>query len=118
MRPIPLFLSIIFFCTVSSSYAQPVRSPKARADAEAHWMHDSVHLTPAQMSKIQPILLNYQQQMDNSGKDDKKQHALMAGKDRDIKKILDQRQYKIYYRREEQIRALPKRDPNARRQPY
>ena len=116
MRYFLLFLPGLIFCTLSN--AQPVRSPKARADADARWMHDSLHLSSQQFSKVQPVLLNYQQQMDESSNDAKKQSTLMAKKDADIKPILNRWQYKVYYRREEQIRALPKRDPGARHQPY
>ena len=116
MRSAHFILAILLFTI--TSYAQPVHSPKYRADAETQWMQDSLHLSAEQLTKVKPIVLYYQQHMDQNSSDTKRQHALMSLKDRDLKAILDKKQYKIYYRREKQIRALPKRDPNARHQPY
>jgi len=116
MRSVSFILAILLFSVVS--HAQPVHSPKARAEAETQWMQDSLHLSSSQLSKVQPILLSYQQQIDLNSSDSNRQHALMSEKDHDLKAILDKKQYKIYYRREKQIRALPKRDPNARHQAY
>ena len=117
MRPGHFLLFIFLFFTFASN-AQPVRSPKARATAESQWMQDSLHTTAAQMEKINPILLNYQQQMDQNYGNDKKQKDLMQEKDSSLKGILSKEQYKIYYRREEQIRALPKRNHTGPHQPY
>ena len=111
-------LLILFLLCSIASFAQPVWSPQVRATREARWMQDSLHLTAEQLQKANPILLNYQQQMDKNSGDDKKQHQLMKGKDAALKAILDKEQFKKYYRREEQIRALPKPNRSGPHQAY
>ena len=81
-------------------------------------MRDSLHLTAAQVQKASPVSLNYQLQMDNAHGASKKEHAAMKKKDAGMKSVLTATQYKKYYRREKQIRALPKRDQTGRHQAY
>jgi len=81
-------------------------------------MQDSLHLTTEQMQKVSPVLLNYQQKVDLSGNAVKKNKALMQHKDAEMKAILNKEQYKKYYRRENQIRALPKPNHSGLHQPY
>src|SRR5208283_1466738 len=94
-------LLIICLLSAVASVAQPVWSPSVRAKREAQWMQDSLSPSPEQMQQVNPILLRYQQEMDKSFGDDKKQHALMMEKDHALKAILNKDQYKKYYRREE-----------------
>jgi hypothetical protein len=117
MKPYNCLLIACLLCT-ATSFAQPVWSPKVRATREAKWMQDSLHLTPDQLQMANPILLNYQEQMDKNSGNDKKQHDLMKKKDSALKAILDKGQFKKYYRREEQIRALPKPNHSGPHQPY
>ena len=117
MRLNQFLLFILLFCTLASN-AQPVWSPKVRATREAQWMQDSLHITTGQLEKAKPILLTYQQKMDQNNGNDKKQKELMHEKDRSLKDILDKEQYKKYYRREQQIRSLPKRPLSGPHQPY
>ena len=117
MKPGNFLLVLILVCSVAVS-AQPVWSPQVRAKKDAEWMHDSLHMTPAQMEKANPILLNYQQEMDQTGGSAVKSHELMKKKDAAMKSILNKEQYKKYYRREKQIRAIPKPNYKGPHQPY
>jgi hypothetical protein len=81
-------------------------------------MQDSLHISPEQLEKVKPVLLNYQLAMDSSYGDDKKQAQVMKEEDRSLKSILDKEQFKKYYRREEQVRSLPKRPRSGPHQPY
>ena len=81
-------------------------------------MQDSLHLTTEQMQKVNPVLLNYQKNIDLSGNAVKKNKALMQHKDAEMKTILNKEQYKKYYRREKQIRAIPKPNHSGPHQPY
>jgi len=85
---------------------------------EMEWMRDSLHLTPAQVPRATVVSGNYQQQMDNAHGSTKKERAAMKRKDAAMKKILTSAQYKKYYRREKQIRALPKPNHTGQRQAY
>lgn len=117
MKPGNCLLALLLICSVAVS-AQPVWSPQLRATRYAEWMRDSLHLSTEQLEKVKPVLLNYEQHIDLAGKDTKRNHALMQEKDKAMKSILDKEQYKKYYRREKQIRALPKPNYKGPHQPY
>ena len=117
MKPAKFLIVIVMCCAIGAA-AQPVWSPEVRAKREAQWMQDSLHLTAEQLQKVTPILLTYQQQMDQNSGAGKKQQQLMKKKDSALKEILAKEQYKKYYRREKQIRALPKPNHSGPHQPY
>ena len=85
---------------------------------EMEWMRDSLKITPAQERKAGPVSLKYQRQKDDAHGSVKKEQAAMKKKDAALKTILTPGQYKVYYRREKQIRALPKRKHNGQHQAY
>ena len=111
-------LPAMFVLFSFASYAQPVWSPGKRAEMEEQWMQDSLHITPAQLQKISPVVLRYQQEKDKAKDSDKRQQQLIREKDKAVKAILDKDQYKLYYRREKRIRAMPKRVYTGGHQPY
>ncbi len=82
------------------------------------WMRDSLHLEPAQEKKVRPISIDFQKQMDLASGSEQKQHELMRKKDAAMKHILNHEQYKLYYRREQEIRARPKPDRGGKHQAY
>ena len=90
-----------------ASYAQPRWSPEVRSQREIQWMQDSLHITAAQLNRINGISLSYQQDMDNAaavpGKI-KKQASLMRNKDAKMKTILNKKQYSRYFKREQLLR--------------
>ena len=98
--------------------AQPVWSPEKRAEMEMEWMRDSLRLTPTQAKKAHPVSLNYQKKMAETGGSKTKQHDLMQKKDGAMKHILNPEQYKVYYRREEEIRSRPEPSHSGKRQAY
>ena len=106
---------LLILCASASitSFAQPVWSPQKRSEMEMEWMRDSLHLTPAQQQKASPVSLRFQQQLDNAHGSSKKEQAAMKKKDAAMRSIFTSAQYKKYYRREKQIRALPKPDRRA-----
>ncbi len=101
-----------------SGMAQPVWSPGKRADMEMEWMRDSLHVTPAQEKRISPTTANFQKQMDETNGSAKKQNELMRKKDATMRHILNREQYKLYYRREQEIRSRPKPNRGGGRQAY
>ena len=101
-----------------SAAAQPVWSPQKRAQIEMEWMRDSLHLTPVQEKKAGSVVLNFQKQMDGASGSEKKQHELMRKKDVVMQRILNPEQYKLYYRREQEIRSRPKPNHTGKHQAY
>ena len=82
------------------------------------WMRDSLHLTPVQEKKAGSVVLNFQKQMDGASGSEKKQHELMRKKDVVMQRILNPEQYKLYYRREQEIRSRPKPNHTGKHQAY
>ena len=110
-------LVVCLFCTMIS-FAQPVWSTGKRSEMEMGWLRDSLHLTPTQAQKAGSVSLTYQEQMDKAHGSAKKEKAAMKKKDSGMKSILTTEQFKAYYRREKQIRALPRPKNNGIHQPY
>lgn len=105
-------LSLLLFCSFAS-FAQPRYSPEVRAEKEAQWMTDSLHITPEQSKKVHDISLTYNQQMDKasqlpSKQKDKAQQHLINKKDADLKTILNKEQYRKYCKWGKQIRKMGK----------
>ena len=112
-----VFLAICISLSFSV-VAQPVWSPAKRAELEMEWMRDSLHLTAAQEKKVNPVATNFQKQMDAASGAEKKQQELMRKKDAAMRRILNREQYKLYYRREQEIRSRPKPDRGGKHQAY
>ena len=115
-------LSLLIFCFFTS-FAQPRYSPGIRAEREAQWMTDSLHISPEQSKKVQAISLDYNQQMDKASelpdKQKKKtQQRLINKKDADLKAVLNKEQYQKYYKREKLIRARGETHYTGPHQPY
>ncbi len=117
MKRIGILLAVCIWLSLSG-YAQPVWSPEKRAQMELEWMRDSLRLTPVQEKKARPVSVNFQKQMDGADGAEKKQQDLMRKKDAAMKRILNGEQYKLYYRREQEIRSRPKPDRSGKRQAY
>jgi hypothetical protein len=114
---------LFMFCS-GASFAQPRYSPAIRTERTMQWMHDSLHITPAQAEKINKIELSYEQNMDkaNDAADkrykERTQKQLMHKKDANIKAVLkNERSYQRYYKREKQIREIESRVYNGPHQP-
>lgn len=110
------FLILGLLLSSSVGFAQPVWSPETRAERETAWMRDSLNVTEAQAVKINRIELTYHQQMDKVGdKNGRSAKTLRRKKDKDMKALLNKKQYQRYYRREEAMREVERKkkvDPN------
>lgn len=97
---------------IPAAFAQPRMSPGLRADRETEWMRDSLHISNEQAKKVNAISLKYNEEMDKFGalppkQKAKKQKPLMSRKDADIKNVLcNEAHYKMYMRREKEIRRI------------
>ena len=121
MRLTSGILFLLAFCSVTA-FAQPRYSPAVRAEREAQWMSDSLHITPDQSKKVEVVSLSYNQEMDKTvelkgKKKDKARERIMNKKDAGMKAILTKQQYKIYYSREKQGRKAQKPEPKGPHQP-
>ena len=125
MRSSALLLALSFSITLSFEISAQERTPKTpeeRATALTEWMKTNLQLTPDQEGSIQAINLKYANQNEelrNSGKSRmQKLNTLKSNdkaKDKELKAILTEDQFKTYESRKEEVREKFKEEAKARR---
>ncbi len=124
MKSMKLFISVItLFLFTSSAMAQHAfsdnKTPEERAKVQTEWMQTELSLDSTQIEKVYQINLKYANKLDgikNSSEDRmqkfKKFKALSSDKDKDLKKVFSNEQFKIYQKKKDELRSKMKNRRN------